>query len=169
MTTKLILLLSALAFAALGGFLLMRRKSKSVERTFAIIKPDAVAAGHAPAIIQLIKDNGFTIVAERNATVDKEAAEQFYGVHKDKPFYQDLVAYITSGPVVLLTLEKENAVQSWRTLMGATNPEKAQAGTIRKLYGTDIQHNAVHGSDSVENAHKEIAQFFPPTKCCGGH
>lgn len=142
------------------GFFIGKQFLNKKERTFAIIKPEALAAGYAPEILKLIKDNGFTIVAQQETTLDKNAAEQFYAVHKDKPFFADLVTYITSGPVILLILEKKNAVHAWRKLMGATNPEKAEPGTIRKLYGKDIQHNAVHGSDSPENAQKEIAQFF---------
>jgi nucleoside-diphosphate kinase len=130
------------------------------EVTFAMIKPDAVAAGKAPAIIQMIEDHGFKIAAQRELTLDKHEAEDFYGAHKERPFYNDLVTYITSGPVIALVLEKENAVQEWRNLMGATDPLKANEGTIRKLFGTDIQHNAVHGSDSVESAKYELSLFF---------
>lgn len=158
---KLSIFLVALAAGAGLFFFLRQRSAVKPERTFAIIKPEVIAAGKAPEILGMIRDHGFTIVAQRETTLDKATAEQFYGVHKDKAFFPDLVTYITSGPVIVLVLEKENAVQAWRDLMGATNPEKAVEGTIRKRFGTDIQRNAVHGSDSVENAQKEIKQFFP--------
>lgn len=132
-----------------------------VERTFAMIKPDAVAAGKTDAIIQAIKDRGFTVVAQRELTLDKDTAEKFYGVHADKPFYGQLVNFITSGPAVVLALEKENAVADWRELMGSTNPTQAAEGTLRKTYGTDIGHNAVHGSDSSDSAAQELKLFFP--------
>lgn len=131
------------------------------EKTLAIIKPDAVAAGNADKIIQSIKDNGFKILAQKEITLDKNTAEQFYAAHKDKPFFADLINYITSGPIVVLALEREDAVPAWRALMGSTNPANADEGTLRKLYGTDIQRNAVHGSDSPENAQAEIKLFFP--------
>ena len=164
MLTKKFALILGLAAIIFFGLTLLRKQKhayQSSEQTFAIIKPEAVAAGNAPAILTMIKDHGFTIVAEKDITFDQAAAEKFYAVHNNKPFFGDLVKYITSGPVIALVLAKENAVKAWRDLMGATNPEKAEAGTIRKLYGKDIQHNAVHGSDSPENAKIEIAQFFP--------
>ena len=131
------------------------------EVTFAMIKPDAVAAGKVQDIIKIIKDHGFTIATQSSEMIiTKKDAEEFYAVHKDKPFFNDLVNFITSGPIVTLALKKDNAVKAWRDLMGATDPQKAQEGTIRKLFGTDIGHNAVHGSDSVENAQKELALFF---------
>jgi nucleoside-diphosphate kinase len=130
-------------------------------RTLAIIKPDAVAAGNAENIIKQIDNNGFKIVAQKQVTIDKDTAAQFYEVHKNKPFFGDLIAYITSGPSVVLVLERLDAVHAWRNLMGATDPQKADPGTVRQLYGTDIQRNAVHGSDSKENAQTEIKLFFP--------
>lgn len=130
-------------------------------RTLAIIKPDAVAAGHTQDIIKQIEMNGFKIIAQKQLTIDKATAEKFYAIHQSKPFFNDLIAYITSGPCVLLVLERPNAIQVWRNLMGATDPRKADPGTVRNLYGTDIQHNAVHGSDSVESAQSEIKIFFP--------
>lgn len=132
-----------------------------MEHTFAIIKPDAVQAGHAAAIIALIQDNGFSILGQRKERLSREQAEQFYAIHKERPFFGELVDYMISGPVVLMVLEKDDAVQAWRDLMGATDPAKAAKGTIRKLYGTNIGANATHGSDSAENAHIEIEQFFP--------
>jgi len=129
-------------------------------KTLAIIKPDAVAAGNAGAILSLIEKNGFKVKALRMQHLTRAEAEGFYAVHKGKGFYDELVAFMTEGPVVLLALQKENAVQNWRDVMGATNPEKAAAGTVRKLYGTNIGRNAAHGSDSDENAAIELAWFF---------
>ena len=133
----------------------------AVERTFAMIKPDAVAAGKADEIIQAIKDRGFTVVAQKETTIDEATAQEFYGAHKDKPFFSELVSFVTSGPTIVLALEKEHAVSDWRDAMGSTNPANAQEGTLRKLYGTDIGHNAVHGSDSSESAQQELKLFFP--------
>lgn len=130
------------------------------ERTFAMIKPDAVKAGKAGNIISMIENNGFTIVNMRKENVSKETAEKFYAVHKEKPFFGELVEFITSGPVVVMMLEKENAIADWRKLMGATDPAKADEGTIRKLYGSNIGNNAVHGSDAPETAQQELAIFF---------
>ncbi len=132
-----------------------------IERTFAIIKPDAVAAGKAQDIIKAIEERGFTIVAQRELTLDKETAEKFYGVHADKPFFGELVTFITSAPAIVLALEKEDAIADWREFMGVTNPAEAAEGTLRKTYGTDIGHNAVHGSDSPETAAQELKLFFP--------
>ncbi len=129
-------------------------------QTLAIIKPDAVAAGHAGAIIAMIEKNGFKIRAMRMQHLTKAEAEGFYAVHKGKPFYAGLVEFMTEAPVVLLALEREGAVLRWREVMGATNPEKADAGTVRKLYGSDIGRNASHGSDSDENAGIELGWFF---------
>lgn len=132
-----------------------------LEKTFAIIKPDAVAAGHTQNIISMIKQHGFRIVAEQPTHWTRAQAEQFYAIHSARPFFGELVEFMISGPIVMLVLEKENAVIAWRDLMGATNPKEAAAGTVRKLYGTSIGNNATHGSDSVENAKIEIGQFFP--------
>lgn len=131
------------------------------EKTFAIIKPDAVEAGNTENIVKMIKDHGFTIVARKHMHWSADDAKTFYAIHKERPFFGELVEYMTSGPVEMLVLEKDNAVQAWRDLMGATDPAKAQAGTVRALYGTSIGRNATHGSDSAENAKIEIAQFFP--------
>ncbi|MGO9239794.1 MAG: nucleoside-diphosphate kinase [Bryobacteraceae bacterium] len=130
------------------------------DKTLAIIKPDAVAAGHAGAIIAMIEENGFKIRAMRMQHLTRGEAEGFYAVHKGKPFYAGLVEFMTEAPVVLLALEREGAVLRWREVMGATNPEKADAGTVRKLYGSDIGRNASHGSDSDENAGIELGWFF---------
>ena len=132
-----------------------------VERTFAIIKPDAVAAKNAGKIIDMIEHNGFTIIRMEKRTFSKQDAEQFYAIHKERPFFGELVSFMTSGPVVIMVLEKENAVKAWRDLMGDTNPAKAAEGTIRKKFGTNIGENATHGSDSAENAKIEIKQFYP--------
>ena len=129
-------------------------------KTFAIIKPDAVAAGNAGAIITMIEKAGFKIKGLRLQHLTLKEAEGFYAVHKGKGFFDELVAFMTEAPVVLLALEKEDAVQSRRDLMGATNPDKAAEGTVRKLYGTNIGRNASHGSDSDDNAAIELAWFF---------
>jgi nucleoside-diphosphate kinase len=129
-------------------------------KTFAIIKPDAVAAGHAGDILAIIEKNGFKVRALRKQHLTRAVAEGFYAVHKGKGFFDELIAFMTEAPVVLLALERDDAVATWRKLMGATDPAKAEAGTIRKLYGTNIGRNAAHGSDSDENAAIELAWFF---------
>lgn len=128
--------------------------------TFALIKPDAVRAGNTGKIIDLIEKNGFDVLRLQKGMVDSTMAERFYAVHKDRPFFKELISFITSGPVVVMALGKENAVQEWRNLMGATDPLKADAGTIRKLFGKSISENAVHGSDAAETAHEELSLFF---------
>ncbi|MDR3646381.1 MAG: nucleoside-diphosphate kinase [Candidatus Babeliales bacterium] len=129
--------------------------------TLAIIKPDAVAAKNTGKIIDLIEHNGFEILGLGKIQLTKEHAETFYAVHAERGFFPELVEFMTSGPVVVLALEKENAVAEWRKLMGETDPAKAAAGTVRKLYGKSIGENATHGSDSEENAEAEIEFFFP--------
>lgn len=129
-------------------------------KTLAIIKPDAVADGYTGAIIDRIIKAGFKIRAMKMIRLTKSSAEGFYAVHKERPFFGELVEYMTSSPCVPITLEKDNAVEDYRKLIGATDPAKADEGTIRKLYAKSIQFNAVHGSDSDENAAKEIAHFF---------
>lgn len=129
-------------------------------KTLAIIKPDAVANGYAGAIIDIILKAGFKINAMKMVHLTQSSAEGFYAVHKERPFFGELVDYMTSGPCIPIALEKENAVDDYRKIIGATDPAKADKGTIRKLYAKDIQSNAVHGSDSDENAKKEIAHFF---------
>jgi nucleoside-diphosphate kinase len=131
-----------------------------VERTFAIIKPDAVAAGHTGGIIDMIEKAGFKILALRTQHLTKAEAEGFYAVHKGKGFFDELIAFMTEGRVVVIALERENAVAKWREVMGATDPAKAAEGTIRKKYGTNVGRNASHGSDSPENAAIELAYFF---------
>lgn len=132
----------------------------SVQRTFGIIKPDAVAKGHAGAILAAIEENGFKIVGLRKLRLSQQQAEAFYAVHKERPFYSGLVKFMTEAPVIVMALEKENAIQAWRDLMGATNPEKAAEGTLRKRFAQDIERNAVHGSDAPETAAQEIPFFF---------
>ena len=131
-----------------------------MERTFGIIKPDAVAKGRAGAILAAIEENGFTLVGFKKTRLSLAQAQAFYAVHKERPFYNDLVKFMTEGPVVVMVLEKENAIAEWRKLMGATNPEKADAGTLRKRFAENIERNAVHGSDAPETAAVEIPFFF---------
>ena len=130
------------------------------EQTLSIIKPDAVERNLDNEIKEIFKNNGFQIVQEKKIQIEKSEAEKFYKVHETKPFYNDLCAYLSSGPIVVMVLEKENAVLANRELMGATNPNDAQEGTIRKKYGISIDKNSVHGSDSLENAKIEINFFF---------
>ena len=128
--------------------------------TFAIIKPDAVKNNSTGKIYNHIIESGFNISAAKLITMSKHQAEHFYYIHKDRPFYNELTDFMSSGKCMVLALNKENAVNEWRDTIGATNPEEAKKGTIRNLYGTDLGQNAVHGSDSNENAKKEIAFFF---------
>jgi nucleoside-diphosphate kinase len=130
-------------------------------RTFTMIKPDAVQNGHIGAILEKINGAGFRIVAMKLTQLSRNDAGQFYAVHAERPFYGELVEYMTSGPIVAAILEKDNAVADFRTLIGATNPAEAAEGTIRKLYAQSIAANAIHGSDSDENAAIEGAFFFP--------
>jgi len=132
----------------------------NTERTLSIIKPDAVERNLQEEIKNEFKKNGFSIVKEKKIHISKTEAEQFYKVHQTKPFYNDLCSYLSSGPIVVMVLEKENAVQDNRNLMGATNPKEANEGTLRKKYGLSIDKNSVHGSDSVENGKIEINFFF---------
>ena len=130
------------------------------ERTLSIIKPDAVERNLDNEIKQMFIKNGFNIFKEKKIQIEKSEAEKFYKVHETKPFYNDLCSYLSSGPIIAMILEKENAVVDNRKLMGATNPKDAEEGTIRKKYGISIDKNSVHGSDSVENAKIEIDFFF---------
>ncbi len=125
-----------------------------------MIKPDAFGAGNSGTIIKMIQDAGFGIEAMRLTRLTQETAGDFYAVHKERPFYNDLVAYMTSGPIIAMVLIKENAVEDFRKLIGATDPTKAEEGTIRKLFATSIEANAIHGSDSDENAAIEGGFFF---------
>ena len=132
----------------------------NLEQTLSIIKPDAVERNLDNEIKEMFKSKGFKIVKEKKIQIEKSEAEKFYKVHETKPFYNDLCAYLSSGPIVVMILEKENAVIANRELMGATNPKDAVDGTIRKKYGLSIDKNSVHGSDSLENAKIEIGFFF---------
>jgi nucleoside-diphosphate kinase len=132
----------------------------NIENTLSIIKPDAVERNLENEIKEMFKNKGFNIVKDKKIQIAKSEAEQFYKVHETKPFYNDLCAYLSSGPIVVMILEKDNAVLANRELMGATNPKEADEGTIRKKYGLSIDKNSVHGSDSVENAKIEIDFFF---------
>ena len=132
----------------------------NTEQTLSIIKPDAVERNLDNEIKEMFKNKGFLIIKEKKIQVEKSEAEKFYKVHETKPFYNDLCAYLSSGPIVVMVLENENAVLGNRDLMGATNPNDAEEGTIRKKYGISIDKNSVHGSDSVENAKIEIDFFF---------
>lgn len=131
------------------------------EHTLAIIKPDNVAAHQSGDIIKLIELNKFAILGIKKTHLSKVQAEAFYAVHKARPFFGELVAYMISGPVIVMALEKENAIADWRTLMGATNPAQATPGTIRYMFGTSIGSNATHGSDSATTAAQEVKFFFP--------
>ena len=139
----------------------------AVQRTFSIIKPDATTRNLTGMINAVIERSGLRIVGQRRIHMSKEDAEQFYAVHRDRPFYNELVEFMTSAPVVVQVLEGENAVLKYREIMGATNPSEAGDGTIRKLYAKSISENSVHGSDSDENARIEIAQFFSEDEIVG--
>lgn len=132
----------------------------ATNRTFTMIKPDAVAESHIGGILHMMEQGGFRIVELQKVSLTPERAGQFYAVHKERPFYNDLVSYMSSGPIVAAVLEKDNAVADFRTLIGATNPAQAAEGTIRKKYAKSIEANAVHGSDSDENAQLEADFFF---------
>jgi nucleoside-diphosphate kinase len=133
----------------------------TLERTLCIIKPDVVEKRKQGAVLQRLLDEGFRVVAMRQAELTRREAEGFYAVHRERPFYGELCTFMTRGPVVLLALERDSAVLHLRTVIGATDPAKAADGTVRKLYGTNVGENAVHGSDSPENGRIETAYFFP--------
>ena len=128
--------------------------------TFSMIKPDAVGNGHTGAILKMINEAGFRIVALKQVRLSISAAQQFYALHKERPFFGELVDFMTSGPIVALVLEKENAIADFRTLIGSTDPKKADEGTIRKIFADSIEFNAIHGADSDENAMREAAFHF---------
>ena len=136
----------------------------AVERTLCIVKPDAVEKRKAGAILGHVEEGGFKIVALKMTHLSGVAAEGFYDVHRQRPFFGELVQFMTRSPVVIAVLERDNAVAAWRDLMGATDPAKAAPGTIRKQFGANVGENATHGSDSAENARREIAYFFPGTE-----
>lgn len=131
-----------------------------MERTLSIVKPDAVAAGNLGAILQTIEEAGLKLIGVRMLHMSRAQAEGFYAVHRERPFFGSLVEFMTSGPVVVSVLEADDAVNRYRKLMGATNPEEAEEGTLRKLFATNIERNACHGSDAPETAVQEIAYFF---------
>ena len=135
-----------------------------MERTFAIIKPDAVERNLIEKILERIESNGFKIAGMKKTQLSQKEAKGFYYVHKERPFFDSLTEFMCSGPVVLLVLEKENAITAWRDLMGATNPEDAKEGTIRKDFALSIEKNSTHGSDSAENAAYELSYFFSETE-----
>ena len=139
----------------------------AVQRTFSIIKPDATERNLTGAINKVIEDGGLRIVAQRRIHMSRAQAERFYGVHSERPFFGELVEFMTSAPVVVQVLEGENAVSRYREVMGATNPEEAADGTIRKLFAKSIGENSAHGSDSEENAALEISQFFSEADIVG--
>ena len=134
--------------------------NNTTEQTLSIVKPDAVERNLENEIKEMFRNSGFKILKEKKVQIEKSEAEKFYKVHETKPFYNDLCAYLASGPIVVMILEKQNAVLDNRDLMGATNPKEAKEGTIRKKYGLSIDKNSVHGSDSSENAQIEIGFFF---------
>ena len=131
-----------------------------MDKTFSIIKPDATKRKITGSINKLIEDSGLKIVAQKLIKLSVNQAKEFYSIHKEKPFFNDLVEYMTSEPIIVQVLKGENAVEKYREIMGATNPEKADNGTIRKIHALNIQENSVHGSDSIENAEKEMNFFF---------
>ena len=138
-----------------------------MERTFSIIKPDATKRNLTGSINSVIETNGLRIIAQKRIKLTNEQAKKFYDVHNDKPFFPDLIEYMTSEPVVVQVLQADNAVKKYRKVMGATNPENAEEGTIRKLFALNVQENSVHGSDSDENALKEIEFFFNQNEIVG--
>ena len=139
----------------------------AVERTFSIIKPDAVARNLTGAVNAMIEQAGLRIIAQKRVRITREQAETFYGAHRARPFFGELVSFMTSGPVVVQVLEGENAIAKYRDIMGATDPSKAAAGTIRKVHAKSIGENSVHGSDAADTAAQEIAQFFAGNEIVG--
>ena len=139
----------------------------AIERTFSILKPDATARNLTGAINAMIEQAGLRIVAQKRVRISREQAETFHGVHRERPFFRELVEFMTSGPVVVQVLEGENAIAKYRDVMGATDPAKAAPGTIRKVHARSIGENSVHGSDAPETAVKEIAQFFSGNEIVG--
>ena len=131
-----------------------------MSRTFSIIKPDATKRNITGAINKIIEENNLVIIAQKRIKLSKDKAEGFYSIHKDKPFFSELIQYMISGPIIVQVLEGENAIEKYRSIMGATNPDNADDGTIRKIFALNIQENSVHGSDSSENAEIEIKYFF---------
>jgi nucleoside-diphosphate kinase len=156
--------------APIPGFIsehLQRTSSMAIERTFSILKPDATARNLTGAINAVIEKAGLRIVAQKRIRMSKAEAETFYGVHRERPFFGELVEFMISAPVVVQVLEGENAIAKYREIMGATNPAQAADGTIRKLYAKSVGENSVHGSDAADTAAKEIAQFFSGNEIVG--
>jgi nucleoside-diphosphate kinase len=139
----------------------------AIERTFSIIKPDATARNLTGAINAMIEGAGLRVIAQKRVRISREQAETFYAVHRDRPFFRDLVEFMISGPVVVQVLEGENAIAKYRDIMGATDPAKAAPGTIRKVHARSIGENSIHGSDAPDTAQKEIAQFFSGNEIVG--
>ena len=139
----------------------------AIERTFSILKPDATARNVSGAINAMIEKAGLRIIAQKRTLISRAQAETFYGVHRERPFFRELVDFMTSGPVIVQVLEGENAIVGYRDLMGATDPAKAAANTIRKAFALSIGENSVHGSDAADTAQKEIAQFFSANEIIG--
>ncbi|MCY4591613.1 MAG: nucleoside-diphosphate kinase [Alphaproteobacteria bacterium] len=139
----------------------------ATQRTFSIIKPDATAGNHTGAINSLIEESGLRIIAQRRVRMTREQAERFYAIHAERPFFEELVTFMISGPVVVQVLEGEDAVARYREVMGATNPDEAEPGTIRKLFARSVGENSVHGSDAPETAAEEIVQFFSEADIIG--
>ena len=138
-----------------------------MQKTFSIIKPDATKRNITGSINKIIESSGLKIVAQKRIRLSLDQAKEFYSIHSDKPFFSDLIEYMTSEPVIVQVLEGENAVEKYRSVMGSTNPENAEDGTIRKMHGLNVQENSVHGSDSDENAKKEIEFFFNEKELVG--
>jgi nucleoside-diphosphate kinase len=138
-----------------------------MDKTFSIIKPDATKRNITGSINKVIEESGLRIIAQKRIKLTNEQAENFYSVHKEKPFFRDLIEFMTSEPVIVQTLEGENCVEKYRSIMGATNPENAEDGTIRKLFALNVQENSVHGSDSADNAKIEIDFFFKTEEIVG--
>ena len=138
-----------------------------MDQTFSIIKPDATKRNITGGINKVIEESGLRIIAQKRIKLTNEQAENFYSVHKERPFFKDLIEYMTSAPVIVQVLSGENCVEKYRSIMGATNPENAENGTIRKLFALNVQENSVHGSDSLDNAKIEIDFFFKPEEIIG--
>ena len=138
-----------------------------MDQTFSIIKPDATKRNITGSINKVIEESGLRIIAQKRIKLNNKQAESFYAVHKDKPFFGDLIEYMTSEPVIVQVLSGENSIERYRSIMGATNPENAEIGTIRKLFALNVQENSVHGSDSADNAKIEINFFFKPEELVG--
>jgi nucleoside-diphosphate kinase len=158
---------STFVIARVSGGFFLKDAVMAAERTFSIIKPDATARNITGAINAMIEAAGLRIVAQRRIRMSRQQAEKFYEIHKERPFYRELVEFMTSGPVVVQVLEGDNAVAKYREVMGATDPAKAEPGTIRKVHARSVGENSVHGSDAAETAAQEIAQFFSKEEIVG--